>query len=78
MALSAEERAVYEARLAEAETALHSLSLGTMARIYVDQNGERVEFTSTNVNKLEAYILKLKTKLGKQTDISGPMRIFPL
>jgi len=50
--------------LQEAESALHSLSIGTQARVVVDHNGERVEFTATNTAKLQAYITSLKRQLG--------------
>lgn len=56
--------------LQEAETALHSLSIGTQARVVVDHSGERVEFTATNIGKLNAYITSLKRQLG----LIGPAR----
>lgn len=71
--LTAEERAIFTTRLSEAENALHQLSLGSHARVVVDHNGERVEFTSPNAAKLRAYIEELKIALGKRT-ISGPLR----
>lgn len=74
MPLTSEERATLTTRLAEAENALHQLSMGTMARIYVDQNGERVEFTATNSMRLRAYILELKALLGKATG-HGPLKV---
>lgn len=73
MALSAEERLVYEQRLSEAEAALHKLTIGNHARVVVDHNGERVEFTSPNAGKLRAYVEELKIALGKRT-ISGPLK----
>ena len=62
--LTPEERAVLEARLAEAEKAYHTLNIGLMARVVVDQNGERVEFAAGNKANLYAYILGLKSQLG--------------
>ncbi len=47
-------------RLAQAEEALHNLVTGKMARVIVDQNGERVEFTMTNTAQLQAYIDSLR------------------
>ena len=47
-------------RLAQAEEALHNLVTGRMARVIVDQNGERVEFTMTSVTQLQAYIATLR------------------
>lgn len=73
MALSAEETATYTTRLAEAENAMHAFRMGQNARTYVDQNGERVEFSVTNVSSLRAYILELKVALGKPTGIPGPL-----
>lgn len=77
MALSAEETALYTTRLAEAETALHQITLGDKARVFVDQNGERVEFQAAHANRLRAYIEELKIALGKKT-ISGPMKSWML
>ncbi len=73
--LTAEERAVLEQRLAEAESALHTALIGGHARVVVDSNGERVEFTATNTSKLRAYIEELKQCLGKKT-ASGPMNVW--
>ena len=47
-------------RLAEAKLALHNLMTGKMASVVVDQNGERVEFSRTNVKDLLAYITALE------------------
>lgn len=74
MALTTEETALYTTRLTEAESALHQLMMGQMARVFVDQNGERVEFTATNASRLRAYIYELKSKLGK-ISTTGPMKV---
>lgn len=50
-------------KITAAENAYHSLMVGTMARVFVDQNGERVEFTATNRSQLYAYIAELKSLL---------------
>lgn len=47
-------------RLAQAQEALHNLVTGRMARVVVDQNGERIEFTMTNVADLRSYIASLQ------------------
>lgn len=47
-------------RLAEAEAAYHALLTGTMARVVVDQNGERVEFTAAKKADLYGYIQELR------------------
>lgn len=52
-------------RLAEAELAYHNLMLGTSARVVVDQNGERVEFTAANAERLKAYIESLKAEIAR-------------
>ncbi len=74
MALSAEEVTLYSQRLTEAEGALHLLNIGQAARTYVDQNGERVEYTVANRGALRTYIMELKALLGKTT-VTGPMTV---
>lgn len=51
-------------QLVEAENAYHQLMLGRSARVVVDRNGERVEFTSANKASLAQYIQELKRELG--------------
>lgn len=53
--------------LADAQVAYHNLMTGKMARVIVDSNGERVEFTSANADKLAKYIADLKQQLGTST-----------
>lgn len=74
MALTAEETALYTTQLAEAQAALHKLMIGQSARVFVDQNGERVEFTAANAQRLRTYIHELKMLLGK-LDVTGPMKV---
>lgn len=62
-----------EERLAEAEAAYHKLMIGEAAKVYVDQNGERLEFNVMSASKLAAYIADLKRQLGMAI---GPMRVF--
>lgn len=71
--LTPEQRAALEAKLAAAETAYHNLILGGQARVIVDQNGERVEFSAANSARLAAYIADLKRQLGTGCS-SGPLR----
>jgi hypothetical protein len=71
--LTAEEIVTYTARLSEAEGALHKLMIGSQARVVVESNGERVEFTAANASRLRAYIEELKIALGKKT-ICGPLQ----
>lgn len=51
-------------KLVEAEAAYHTLMIGGAARVVVDASGERVEYTSSNAAKLEAYIVKLKYEIA--------------
>ena len=74
MALTPEEVVTYTTRLGEAEQALHQLVIGGAARVFVDQNGERVEFQAANAQRLRGYIYELRTKLGMTTDVMGPMK----
>lgn len=69
MALTVEERATYTERLAGAEQALYQLMIGESARVFVDQNGERVEYAVANAQRLRAYIFELKVALGKIDDM---------
>lgn len=50
--------------LAEAKAAYHNLMTGTMPRVVVDQNGERVEFTAANKQALASYIASLEASCG--------------
>lgn len=73
MALTTEERALLTTRLTEAEAAYHSVMMGGAVRVFVDQNGERIEYTAANASRLLSYITTLKHQLGK-LNIAGPMR----
>lgn len=63
--MSAEQTAITAQRLRDAEKALHDLVMGQQAQVFIDQNGERVEFTPTTVPRLRAYVRELSTVLGK-------------
>lgn len=63
-----------ESLLADAEKAHHDLVTGRQARVFVDQNGERVEYAPANAARLAAYIADLKRQLGLGTP-RGPMRV---
>jgi len=74
MVLTAEQRVVLTARLAEAEKAYHELQTGQQARVLVDQSGERIEFTPATASRLAAYITDLKRQLGMLgISSTGPM-----
>ncbi|MGI9503231.1 MAG: gpW family head-tail joining protein [Geminicoccaceae bacterium] len=63
-------------RLADAEAALHELNLGRSARVFVDQNQERVEFTAANRGALRTYIEELRAKIASSTvGGDGPLRV---
>lgn len=51
-------------KLDQAKEAKHNLATGKLARVFMDQNGERVEFTTTNMAQLEAYIAELEAEIG--------------
>lgn len=50
--------------LSEARRQYHNLVTGQATRVFVDQNGERVEFVSANKSDLLAYITSLEGQLG--------------
>lgn len=61
-------------RLAQAEAAYHNLVLGVQARVFVDQNGERIEYTPANSSRLAAYIADLRRQLSQFT--LSPMKVW--
>jgi len=68
-------------RLVEAENAYHDLQIGKSARVYVDSNGERVEYTVANRAELQKYIQSLNSLIAAEAGTplpSGPMRPFLL
>ena len=56
--------ATLEARLAEAEAALHDLLVGKKA-VQVDYDGRRTAFAAGEEGKLRQYIQELKGALGR-------------
>lgn len=58
-----EEIAALRAKITTLTARYEAVISGTAARVVVDQNGERVEFTQANIDKLYAYILELKSQL---------------
>jgi hypothetical protein len=54
--------ACQQQKLDAARDAYHSLVTGKMARVVVDQNGERVEFQAANAFRLQAYIKELEAE----------------
>ena len=61
-------------RLADAETQLHLLLTGQQARVFVDQNGEKVEFTGASAPRLSHYIAELRTRIAGR----APRRVLNL
>jgi hypothetical protein len=55
--------ATIKERLDEARDAYHALNTGNMARVIVDQDGQRTEFVAANAAKLYAYIQSLEAQL---------------
>lgn len=64
----------YTAWLTDAEAAYHLLMTGGKARVYVDQNGERVEYTMQKASDLKAYVAYLRSLLGlPYLNVIGPL-----
>ena len=61
-------------RLEQAEAAYADMIMGLTVRVFVDQNGERVEYKAGDADKLAAYIRRLKFELNP-TSQAGPMGI---
>lgn len=59
-------------QLDEARAALHDLVTGQQARLFLDQNGEKVEYVAANPNRLAIYIEELECALGISPGRSQP------
>lgn len=64
-----------ETWLADARQQQHLLLTGQAAKVFVDQNGERVEYQMASAQRLAAYIAELERKLGL-TCAGGPLNIW--
>jgi hypothetical protein len=62
-------------QLADARDQYHKLVTGQAARVFVDQNGERIEYAPANAPRLAAYIASLERQLGTGAT-PGPMRVW--
>lgn len=62
-ALTDAEKTVYRERLRKAEIAYDALMTGKSVKRFVDQNGETVEYTAANADRLASYIESLKQLL---------------
>lgn len=63
-------------QLDDAKSQYHLLVTGQKARVYVDQNGERVEYTSTTAARLSAYISSLESKIAGTSAHPGALQGF--
>lgn len=63
-------------KLVEAERAYHDLMIGKSAKVFVDQNGERVEFTSANAAYLRQYIDQLKAEIAGTPAPNAPLTVY--
>lgn len=61
-------------QLLDAQQRYHELLTGVSARVVVDQNGERVEYTAANRSALAQYIAELEKKIGGNTVKRGPLK----
>lgn len=62
-------------RLDDARRQLHLLATGQAARVFVDQNGERVEYTTTTVASLRGYVASLEQEV---TSGKSPLATHPI
>lgn len=65
-----------EQQLADAKAQYHLLVTGQQAKVFVDQNGERVEYQAANRGDLLKYITRLEADIAGAATLSGPMRVF--
>lgn len=68
-----------QSKLAEAETALHSILIGKGVAQVRDFNGEMVAYSKADTSALRAYIKELRDQIAVllgTPNSSGPMRIF--
>ncbi len=75
--LTPEERLLWEGRLTKAEAAYDALMTGLLAEEFIDQNGEKVRYTKTNIAKLESYIKAIAALLDPAlaaANVKRPLR----
>lgn len=65
-------------KILDVETAIHNIHTGQSVRVFVDQNGERVEFNGANLTSLRRYLLELKSQLPESgvKAYTGPIGFF--
>ena len=67
--MTLERRKLLEKRLADLEQAQFDLAIGGNVRTFVDQNGERIEYSAANSGQITKLIYLLKVELGT---VGGP------
>ncbi len=65
--------ATAQQRLDNARDAYDRLMTGKAVRVFVDQNGERIEYAVANAARLAQYITQLEAQNGATT--CGPMGV---
>lgn len=64
-------------RLEQAEQAYHELQTGQSVRVFVDQNGERIEYTAAKKSDLYGYIIQLRGRIAPlAVDMPRPIGFF--
>ena len=68
-------------KIEAAKDAYHRLMTGKMARVVIDQNGERVEYQKANLTALADLIRKMKMELAACGLLSNrssyqPLRVY--
>lgn len=51
-------------QLVQAEAAYHQLQIGGAVTVFIDQNGERVNYTVGNKSDLYSYIQRLRAQIA--------------
>lgn len=77
MALTEEDRIIYDRRLREAREKRHLLLTGQAVEQYVDQNGEQIRYTKMNLDRLDLYIAELEGLLNPclaRANVKRPLR----
>lgn len=69
---NATEKAKYERWLTDARDAYNELVTGNRARVFVDQNGERIEYDRSNATDLARWITTIETALSPVPGRSSP------
>lgn len=59
-----------QAWLAEAENALHSLTVGAQ-RVSMERAGTKITYTAASIPSLKAYITSLKSQISFQGGVTG-------